>query len=308
MLNYDVIIPVYKPDLKLKRILQALQKQTWKAQRIILINTEKKFFDAVFDEKEVLQWADHVELHHIAEAEFDHGATRNLGASVSTADFFVCMTDDAIPYDAELMEHLLSAFMDDTVGISYARQMPDENCGILEKYTRDFNYPEKSFLKSAEDLQNMGIKAFFASNVCAAYRKTYFEELKGFEDHTIFNEDMIYARHLIDAGYRIAYVALAKVIHSHNYSGLQQLRRNFDLGVSHADHPEVFGNVKTQSEGIRLVKQTGSYVCRIGKPWLLFKLFWHSGCKYLGYLLGKHYRRLPGKLVVLCSMNKKYWK
>ena len=30
------------------------------------------------------------------------------------------------------------------------------------------------------------------------------------------------------------------MIHSHQYTNWQQLRRNFDLGVSQADHPEVY--------------------------------------------------------------------
>lgn len=308
MIKYDVIIPVYKPDEKLKELLLALQKQTWKAEKIILINTEKKFFTDVFDENEVMQWAEHIEIHHITEAQFDHGATRNYGASLGSSAFFVCMTDDAVPYDDQLMEHLLSPFADDTVGISYARQLPSEGCGVLESYTRQFNYPPESCLKSAKDLPVMGIKTFFASNVCAAYRRKWFEEKKGFPEHTIFNEDMIYARHLIDDGYRIAYAAEAKVIHSHQYSAWQQFHRNFDLGVSHAEYPEVFGNVKTQSEGMRLVRQTGAYVCRIGRPWLMVKLIWQSGWKYMGYFLGKRFQKLPLSWVIACSMNKKYWK
>ena len=49
--------------------------------------------------------------------------------------------------------------------------------------------------------------------------------------------------------YAIAYVADAKVIHSHNYNCTQQFKRNFDLAVSQADHPEVFGGIHSESEG-----------------------------------------------------------
>ena len=47
----------------------------------------------------------------------------------------------------------------------------------------------------------------------------------GFEDPTIFNEDMIFAGKRILAGDKVAYVAEAKVIHSHNYTGSQQFHR-----------------------------------------------------------------------------------
>ena len=102
---------------------------------------------------------------------------------------------------------------------------------------------------------------------------------------------------LIEAGYSIAYVAEAKVYHSHNYSGRQQFHRNFDLAVSQAQHPDLFEKYPSEGEGIRLVKETAKYVCKIGKPWLLFPLVWQSGCKYAGYWLGKRYEKLPGWMV-----------
>ena len=64
---------------------------------------------------------------------------------------------------------------------------------------------------------------------------------RGFIKNAIFNEDMIFAgKAVMEDDYAIAYVADAKVIHSHNYNCTQQFKRNFDLAVSQADHPEVF--------------------------------------------------------------------
>ena len=41
----DVIVPVYRPDDKFYKLLQQLKQQTWPVHRIILMNTEKKFWD-----------------------------------------------------------------------------------------------------------------------------------------------------------------------------------------------------------------------------------------------------------------------
>lgn len=307
MVQYDVMIPVYCPDEKLHKLIASLKGQTLKPQRIILVNTDREKFLSFSSEEEFLGSDERMELHHVTKEQFDHGGTRNYGVTFSHAPFFVCMTDDAIPADEHLMERLLAGFADERVGISYARQLPAEDCGTIERYTRRFNYPETGCLKTSKELPVMGIKTFFASNVCAAYRRSYFDELGGFPSHTIFNEDMIYARHLIDHGYAIAYTADAKVIHSHNYSGFEQLHRNFDLGVSHAQFREEFEGITAESEGKKLVLQTCRYLCRIGKPWLIVKLVWQSGCKYIGYFLGKRYRKLPQGLVRWCSMNKGYW-
>ena len=163
-------------------------------------------------------------------------------------------------------------------------------------------------MKSLEDISKLGIKTFFCSNVCAMYEKKTYMELGGFVRHTIFNEDMIYAGGLVKAGFAVAYVADARVIHSHNYTGLQQFHRNFDLAVSQEDHPEVFAGIRSESEGIRMVKQSAGYCLKIGKPWLIVPLVYQSGCKYLGYKLGRSYKKLPGWLIMKCTMNRSYWK
>ena len=307
MLKYDVIIPVYRPGEKLNKLIDALLSQSLQPGKIIMVNTKREEFLKFSPEEAFLARSPLLELHHIKKAEFNHGATRNYGVSLSDAPFFVCMTDDAIPAGNTVMEELLKPFTSESIGVSYARQLPASDCGIIERYTRSFNYPEESRIKTAKDLPELGIKTFFASNVCAAYRRSYFDALGGFTDHTIFNEDMIYARHLIDAGYAISYSAKAEVIHSHNYSGTEQFHRNFDLGVSHAQFQEEFSGIKAEAEGKKLVLQTCRYLMKLHKPWLIVKLIWQSGCKYIGYFLGKRYQKFPAWFVKRCSMNRSYW-
>ena len=251
--------------------------------------------------------SDRVKIHRILPEEFDHGGTRNLGAEMSDAEILVYMTQDAMPADQFLIERLLYGFSYENVAAVYARQLPAADCQFIERYTREFNYPKTSRLKSKEDLSKLGIKTYFCSNVCAAYQKDVYERLGGFVRKTIFNEDMILAGHMIEKGYKIAYAAEARVIHSHNYTGVQQFHRNFDLAVSQADHPEVFAGIASESEGIRLVKNTAKYQLREKKGWLIPKLVWQSGCKYLGYRLGRSYRKLPFWLIKKCTMSQSYW-
>jgi rhamnosyltransferase len=118
---------------------------------------------------------------------------------------------------------------------------------------------------------------------------------------------MIYAGRAVKAGYAIYYASKARVVHSHNYSGLTQFHRNFDMAVSQADHPEIFQMAPSENEGIRLVKSTAGFLVKQKKPWLIVPLIWQSGCKYLGYLLGKNYKKLPMSLVRAFSMQKSYW-
>ena len=307
-MKVDVIIPVYGPGNRLLELFDRLGRQTVPVDRLIIMNTEKYLWDKWTETLEPGRLPENLSVYHVTKEEFDHGATRNAGIEHSDADVCVCMTHDALPADTNLIKALTDAlFSGDDIAVAYARQLPATDCNIIERHTREFNYPDKSRVKRLSDLDTLGIKTYFCSNVCAAYRRDIYLKLGGFTKKTIFNEDMIFAGHAVEAGYQIAYAADAQVIHSHNYTAMQQLHRNFDLGVSQADHPEVFGCLHSEGEGIRLVKKTAKWLVENGYVLLLPQLVMASGSKYAGYWLGKHYKKLPEGLIRSLTMNPAYW-
>jgi len=303
----DIIIPVYKPDGKFLTLIEKLGKQSVLPNRIIIMNTEQKYYDRLIYGTSFQKEHRDMVVKHLSRREFDHGRTRNRGVQYSDTDFFIMMTHDAVPADEYLVERLLEQLGKENVAVAYARQLADGDSSEIEKYTRNFNYPEQSKIKTKADLETLGIKTFFCSNVCAAYNRKIFDELGGFVKHTIFNEDMIYAARAVEAGYGIAYTAEARVIHSHDYSNRKQFQRNFDLGVSQAQHPEVFAAYPSESEGIRLVRQLIRHLRESGHRSQIPHVMMQSGARYIGYQLGRHYRALPDKMVVRMSNNKEYW-
>ena len=297
----EVIIPTYRPDSQVIELVRRLKKQTVPPDRIHMIDTRSGSFP------EELEADPGIKLTRIEPEHFDHGGTRAMGADSSNAEILIFMTQDAMPANPNLIENLVKALRQEKVGAAYARQLPAKDCRVIERYTRSFNYPKESFVKSWDDLPKMGIKTYFCSNVCAAYRKDIYDSLGGFEERTIFNEDMILAAKIIQSGYRVAYAADAEVIHSHNYSVRQQFHRNFDLAVSQAEHPEIFEGIRSEDEGIKLVKKTAKHLLDIRKPWLIVTLVMQSAGKYLGYRLGKRYQKLPGWMIRKCTMSPLYW-
>jgi len=306
-MKIDIIIPLYKPGKELFELLDMLKKQTVSIQNIILMNTEEKYFQKLTYGTDFVHVYPNVKVYHLSKKEFDHGKTRNMGVKRSDADVFVTMTQDALPADEQLIEKLI-ANLKDKVAVAYARQLPKEDCRLEEKISREFNYPSQSRIKTAEDLEKLGIKTYFCSNVCAAYRRDVYDVLGGFVKRAIFNEDMIYAAKVIEKGYGIAYEAEARVLHSHNYTNMQQLRRNFDMGVSQADHPEIFENVPSESEGMKLVKSTTKQLIMQKKWWRIPYFYLQCVCKYAGYILGKNYKKLSRKIILKLTSNKEYWK
>ncbi|MBR2188447.1 MAG: glycosyltransferase [Eubacterium sp.] len=308
----DVLIPTHQPGQIFSELLKRLSAQSLRPSHVRVINTDEQYWDPQFE-----QDYPGLIVRHIKKEEFDHGGTRHALALESTADLLLFMTQDALPADHHLTAYLAEAFAQNApveeppgsvrVAAAYARQMPRLDCATLEKYTRVFNYPGQGRVKTREDLETLGIKTFFCSNVCAMYDRNIYLEQGGFPKNTIFNEDMIFARGLIDSGYGIAYQAKARVIHSHNYSGRQQFHRNFDLAVSQASHPEVFGDVPSEGEGLRMIRRVALRLFKAGQPGLVFPLLWQSACKYAGYSLGKRYRVLPRWLIRRCTLNQDYW-
>lgn len=310
-MKVDVIVPTYKPNDTFCLLLQKLQEQTFLIHRVLILNTEETLWREAVGKYPIEECLDNLScsyhVYHISKNEFDHGGTRLFGARQSEADVMLFMTQDAVPADKFLVEQLVKGLADENTAVAYARQLPKEDCSIVERYTRQFNYPDKSRKKGKEDIPDMGIKTFFCSDVCAAYRRSLFEELGGFETPVIFNEDMFFAAKAIQAGYDVYYAAEAKVIHSHNYSMGQQFHRNFDLAVSQKQHPEIFEQISSEAEGMKLVKSTVKYLFRIGKPYLIFHLGMQCIGKYAGYLLGKRYEKLGKKQILRYTMNRDYW-
>ncbi len=101
----DVIIPTFRPDRKFDILLQRLLSQNVRPRRIIVVNTGEEFWDEEHVRK--VTGGQVPEVFHVRPEEFDHGGTRHLAIQRSDADVFVCMTQDAVPADKDLIGNLL---------------------------------------------------------------------------------------------------------------------------------------------------------------------------------------------------------
>lgn len=304
-----VLIPTWRPDERFGELLRRLSLQTLAPRRVLIINTvDGEEDDRLIDL--IDQWRDHFEVlsvFHVDKKDFDHGATRHLGFTFADTELVLCMTQDAMPQNRKLIANLAACFDDPKVAAAYGRQLASPKASARERFTRRFNYPDRSRVKSSGDLETLGIKTFFCSDVCAMWRRDVYFEMGGFERHTIFNEDMILAGKLIESGWKIAYAADAAVWHSHSYSPLRQLKRNFDIGVSQSQHPEVFARYPSEGEGVKLVKKCAGYLIKSGHAAEIPALVADSACKYIGYRIGKNYQCLPKGVILRLTDNKDYW-
>lgn len=249
------------------------------------------------------------EVRKISTSEFNHGGTRNLAVEMykSEYDIVIFLTQDAIPQEG-FIENILSVFNDPKVACAYGRQLPHTDATAISRHARYFNYGEKDYIASIDDISKKGIKTVFSSNSFAAYRVSAFIELGGFPKNTILSEDMYFAAKAVLAGYKIAYTAKSEVRHSHNYSITEEFRRYFDIGVFHADEPWIrdkFGGAG--GEGKRFILSEFSYLFKNDISSIPKSVICNFS-KFMGYKLGQQYKKIPHRFISRLSMHKRYWK
>lgn len=215
---------------------------------------------------------------------------------------------DALPYDEFTIENIIEIFEDKKVGAAYGRQLSYEGTNLFGKHLRKFNYGEASYTRNKNDISKYGIKTAFLSDSFACYRKSALESIRWFKSDLILGEDTYAGAKMILSGYKLAYVAEAKVYHSHSYTVWQEFKRYFDIGVFHKCESwilESFG--KAEGEGMKYIKSEINYLLKNGAWYLLPEWFIRNGMKYLGYKLGQKYEKLPMWMIKKFSMYHRWW-
>ena len=116
------------------------------------------------------------------------------------------------------------------------------------------------------------------------------EEIGYFKTGLPFGEDTCAAAKMLLRGYKIAYVAEAIVLHSHNYSVGQDFKRYFDVGKFHKMENwllKEFG--KAEGEGFRYAKSEIRFLLKKKRVYLFPEFVLRLIMKYLGYKLGMCY-------------------
>ena len=255
----SVIIPTLNAGMELAVLLHAIFEQSVKPDEVIIIDSE-----STDNTLEIAKSFSNVTVFQVERKDFDHGNTRDTVLRMSYGDIVIFFTQDAIPANNELIAKLIMPLKDKNIAVSIARQLPKKDASISEKLIRTFNYPAKSSIKSKKDIATLGIKTFFSSNVCAAYNRETYLAVGGFDYPIKTNEDMFYAAKVIQKGYKIAYISEALVYHSHNFTLLEQYRRNYLQGYEIEKHRTLLSCVKQEDEGLRLVRYVSKELLKHG--------------------------------------------
>jgi rhamnosyltransferase len=276
----SVIIPTLNAGPYIGQLLSKIREQDVGSSEVIIIDSSSE------DETEDIAREFHAKTIVIPSHTFNHGKTRNMAAMEATGDILIFMTQDALPLDHTLFRTLTAPLQTADIAATFGRQIPKTDASPLEIFVRQFNYPDKGMVKGLGDVKQYGIKTFFLSNVCSAFKREAFMSVGMFPDNITANEDMLIAAKLLMNGYRVAYVPEAQVIHSHNLSLSEQFRRYFNIGSSLKKNSWIRKYAQPEGEGMKHVLQQVSFVVKRHEYRWIPYIFLESMTKYLGYRIG----------------------
>jgi rhamnosyltransferase len=281
----SVIIPTLNGASRIPNLIASLRRQTVKNIEVIVIDSESE--DGTARVASALCCA----VYPITRRRFDHGGARNFGADHASGDILVFLTQDALPISPEFLARLTAPIDGHFTAAAYARQIPADGATPTEAFAGLYNYPEESSLRHISRVERRTLRTFFFSNAASAVSRACFEKVGRFPAPVATNEDMLLCARLLDAGYQIAYVAEAKVIHSHHFSLSALFRRYLRIGEVLSEHSETFRSERSSGEGLDFVRREIAHLHRIGRSELIPGALTEAAVKALGYHCGHALQR-----------------
>jgi rhamnosyltransferase len=169
-------------------------------------------------------------------AGFNHGLTRNLAIQHARGQLIVLLVQDAVPASPSWLSSLTSPLREDpAVAGTFARQQPRPDASPVtrryaERWVAASETPRTVSLTASElaalpPMERLLRCAF--DNVCSCIRRSVWL------DHpfraTPIAEDLEWARDVLLAGHRLAYVPAAVVVHSHDRAARHEFTRTYEL-------------------------------------------------------------------------------
>ena len=252
-----------------------------------------------------------IEIPH---ASFSHGGTRNLLMERASGDHVAFLTQDAVPAGPDWLATLVSAFtLTADVGLAFGPYLPRPEASVsvrreldawFASFTDDASTPRIDALPVAErgapPAHFLGHRGFFTdANGCvarAAWAQVPFRPVAYAEDHLL-------AQDMLRAGWAKVYVPAAGVVHSHEYSAGQWLRRSFDEARAVR---EIYGWARPpRSAALRVWGGVAGDWRETRDPRSVAPSLVHHVARAAGELLGGRSERLPARMSRRLSLERR---
>ncbi len=279
-MNIEIICPLYNAREYIDDLHLSLMKQKKvNISQISYVLTESS------DDTETYLKDHQLNYMKIKKKDFSHSLVREKSAFKSEADIICFITQDVVIEDDLWLYHLTKDIIGGQVVATYSRQLTKYN--NIEKYTREYNYPNYDLIKSKKDIKKCGLRTFFFSDAASAIKREIFVELGGYDQKKLpTNEDMYFAYKLIMNDQKIKYCADSIVYHSHQFT-LKELYERYRLTGMFFKENSYLNHFGTNQSGGGLAKYILKRILQDRRVDLLFRYPFDMAARLVGMKVGK---------------------
>lgn len=226
-----IVIPAKNAELYIKETLQAIFSQETDVDfEVLVVDSGSK------DRTLEILSSFPVRVIQIPAENFNHGLTRNLGAQQARpeSEFIVFLSQDAKPFDSHWLQNLIRPFFEmPGVAGTFSRHVPRPGASastarqlVQLTQTGGKNRLVKKMPATQAEFDANRFYYNFFSNTSSALRRKVWEKIPF--QRVDFAEDALWADTVIQNGHLVVFEPASIVIHSHNYSIIEQFRQNVD--------------------------------------------------------------------------------
>jgi rhamnosyltransferase len=249
---------------------------------------------------------------------FNHGLTRNLATTYASGSIFIFLNQSTLPADEHWLANLIRPFTQHpTLAGVYGRVLPRPDADMLtaRETKANINAATERVIAKITDwslyrsMAPHDLRRFVNFHtMSAAIRADVFRRIPFRE--TDFAEDLIWGKEALEAGLQIQFEPSSVAFHSHNYSLLDILRRNFDDGIACRKIVGLAMSDEQVGPHMREIRDTWRYLekeCGLtGEELELWRLnaAVRRTALVFGQWLGLNFHRVNGDLAALLSITK----
>ncbi|OGK11534.1 hypothetical protein A2768_01785 [Candidatus Roizmanbacteria bacterium RIFCSPHIGHO2_01_FULL_37_16] len=231
----------------------------------------------------------YLKLIEINKKEFNHGLTRNLGVKIAKGKYICFFSQDAKPISKRFLDYYLEDFkIDKKIKAIYGKHIYYLNTPIIQKIESDCFWSKLDPYLNKKGVLIKNISHEFVpfnkrnkylwyevSDTSSCYQRDFL--LKNPFPRTMYGEDMMAGKAIIDSGLSIVYDTRCSVKHSHSYSLFEYYKREKE-------------SVGLVINGMKLRKKT-NFICKLEKVMNL-KMPYYKKIYYFGELVVYYFLKL----------------
>lgn len=199
----SIIIRTYNESEHLEQLLDAISKQVYSHYEVIIV-------DSGSDDNtlEIAKKFRFVRTISIEKKDFSFGYALNLGIEKSNGEFCLFISGHCIPLNNEWLYEMIKPFIiSNRIGLVYGRQIGVPYTKFSEHMIFEIWFPDKF---------NHNQTHPFCNNANTMIRKSIWQNGLIYDESVLGLEDLVFAKQLLDIGYKIVYNPNSTVQHIHN--------------------------------------------------------------------------------------------